>query len=151
GDLIVTSRMHTEASALLVKPDGAVLRETANIEMLDETRCGVSNVTEGEGPSMVGLDLGPVHVIAIPGLVPVNLIGLARLPSLALPSIVPARRRCALGARKNGGENDGVTCGAHRGQFRAIPGRDVHIDQRWARVPAQAQRSAPARRCNARR
>jgi len=52
GDLIVTSKMHaTEAPVLVVKPDGAVLRGAANIEVLDETTCRVSNVTEGEWPS----------------------------------------------------------------------------------------------------
>jgi hypothetical protein len=52
GDLIVTSRMHAaEAPVLIVKPDGAVLRGAAGIEMLDETTCRVSNVTEGEWPS----------------------------------------------------------------------------------------------------
>ena len=52
GDLVVASRMHApEAPVLIVKPDGAVLRGTASIEMLDETTCRVSNVTEGEWPS----------------------------------------------------------------------------------------------------
>jgi hypothetical protein len=59
GDLIVTSRMHSpEAPVLVVKPDGAVLRGTACIEMLDETTCRVSNVREGQWPSR-GLWVGP--------------------------------------------------------------------------------------------
>jgi hypothetical protein len=52
GDLIVTARVHSpEAPVLVVKPDGAVLRGAANIEMLDETTCRVSNVTEGAWPA----------------------------------------------------------------------------------------------------
>ena len=59
GDLIVTSRMHApEAPVLVVKPDGAVLRGTACIEMLDETTCRVSNVREGAWPSK-GVWIGP--------------------------------------------------------------------------------------------
>jgi hypothetical protein len=59
GDLIVTSRMHSpEASVLVVKPDGAVLRGAACIEMLDETTCRVSNVREGKWPSK-GVWVGP--------------------------------------------------------------------------------------------
>jgi len=61
GDLIVTSRMHSpEAPVLVVKPDGAVLRGTACIEMLDETTCRVSNVREGKWPSR-GVWIGPSH------------------------------------------------------------------------------------------
>jgi hypothetical protein len=52
GDFIVTARMHApEAPVLVIKPDGAVLRGTANIEMLDETICRVSDVTEGQWPA----------------------------------------------------------------------------------------------------
>jgi hypothetical protein len=59
GDLIVTSRMHSpDAPVLVVKPDGAVLRGTAYVEMLDETTCRVSNVREGEWPSR-GIWVGP--------------------------------------------------------------------------------------------
>jgi hypothetical protein len=59
GDLVVTSRMHApEAPVLIVKPDGAVLRGAACIEMLDETTCRVSNVREGEWPSK-GVWIGP--------------------------------------------------------------------------------------------
>jgi len=43
--------MAPEAPVLVVKPDGAVLRGAANIEMLDETTCRVSNVTEGAWPA----------------------------------------------------------------------------------------------------
>ncbi len=59
GDLVVTSRMCApEAPVLVVKPDGAVLRGTASIEMLDATTCRVSNVTEGAWPSK-GIWVGP--------------------------------------------------------------------------------------------
>jgi hypothetical protein len=59
GDLIVTSRMHSpEAPVLVVKPDGAVLRGTAYVEMLNETTCRVSNVREGKWPSK-GVWVGP--------------------------------------------------------------------------------------------
>jgi hypothetical protein len=59
GDLIVTSRMHaTEAPVLVVKPDGAVLRGTADLEFLDETTCRVSNVIEGKWPTK-GIWVGP--------------------------------------------------------------------------------------------
>ena len=59
GDLIVTARMHApEAPVLVVKPDGVVLRGAASIEMLDETTCRVSNVTEGAWPSR-GIWIGP--------------------------------------------------------------------------------------------
>jgi hypothetical protein len=59
GDLIVTSKMHaTEAPVLVVKPDGAVLRGTANIEFLDEHTCRVSNVIEGRWPAK-GVWVGP--------------------------------------------------------------------------------------------
>jgi hypothetical protein len=52
GDLIVSSRMHSpDAPVLVVKPDGAVLRGTAYVEMLDETTCRISNVREGAWPS----------------------------------------------------------------------------------------------------
>jgi len=44
--------MHaTEAPVLVVKPDGAVLRGTANIEMVDEHTCRVSDVVEGVWPN----------------------------------------------------------------------------------------------------
>jgi len=59
GDLIVTSRMHSpDAPVLVVKPDGAVLRGTAYVEMLDETTCRVSNVREGAWPPK-GVWVGP--------------------------------------------------------------------------------------------
>jgi hypothetical protein len=59
GDLIVTSRMHSpDAPVLVVKPDGAVQRGTAYVEMLDETTCRVSNVREGEWPAK-GVWVGP--------------------------------------------------------------------------------------------
>jgi hypothetical protein len=52
GDLIVTCRMHaTEAPVLIVKPDGAVMRGTANLEMLDETTYRVSDIIEGTWPA----------------------------------------------------------------------------------------------------
>ena len=52
GDLIVTSRMVAkEAPVLIVKPDGAVLRGTAGIDMLDERTYVVSNVIEGNWPA----------------------------------------------------------------------------------------------------
>src|SRR5262249_758172 len=52
GDLIVTSRMvDKEGPVLIVKPDGAVLRGTASIDMLDQTTYVVSNVTEGTWPA----------------------------------------------------------------------------------------------------
>jgi len=52
GDLIVTSRMVAkEGPVLIVKPDGAVLRGTASIDMLDQTTYVVSNVTEGTWPA----------------------------------------------------------------------------------------------------
>jgi hypothetical protein len=61
GDLIVTSRMHSpDAPVLVVKPDGAVLRGTAYVEMLDETTCRVSNVREGEWPAK-GVWVGPTE------------------------------------------------------------------------------------------
>jgi len=61
GDLIVTSKMHaTEAPVLVVKPDGAVLRGTANLEMLDEHTCRISNVREGEWPAK-GVWVGPTE------------------------------------------------------------------------------------------
>src|ERR1700759_2793557 len=48
GDLIVTPRMVArEGPVLIVKPDGAVLRGTGRIDMLDETTYVVSNVAEG--------------------------------------------------------------------------------------------------------
>ena len=59
GDLIVTPRMVAkEGPVLIVKPDGAVLRGTAYVEMLDETTCRVSNVREGKWPSR-GVWVGP--------------------------------------------------------------------------------------------
>ena len=61
GDLIVTSRMHaTEAPVLIVKPDGAVLRGTVNLEMRDEHTCRVSNVVEGKWPAK-GVWVGPTE------------------------------------------------------------------------------------------
>jgi len=52
GDLIVTPRMvAAEGPVLIVKPDGAVLRGTARIDMLDETTYVVSNVIEGQWPA----------------------------------------------------------------------------------------------------
>src|SRR6201996_6995932 len=52
GDLIVTSKMVAEEGpVLIVKPDGAVLRGTGRIDMLDETTYVVSNVVEGRGPA----------------------------------------------------------------------------------------------------
>jgi len=52
GDLIVTSRLvAAEGPVLVVKPDGAVLRGTAKIDMLDATTYLVSNVTEGQWPA----------------------------------------------------------------------------------------------------
>jgi hypothetical protein len=51
GDFIVTPRIHaTDTAVLVVKPDGAVLRGTANVEMFDETTYRVSAVREGEWP-----------------------------------------------------------------------------------------------------
>jgi hypothetical protein len=52
GDLIVTPRMVAkEGPVLIVKPDGAVLRGTAGIDMLNETIYVVSNVIEGTWPA----------------------------------------------------------------------------------------------------
>ena len=52
GDLIVTSRLVAkEGPVLIVKPDGAVLRGTAGIDMLDATTYVVSNVIEGKWPA----------------------------------------------------------------------------------------------------
>jgi hypothetical protein len=52
GDLIVTPRMHAKDSpVLVVKPDGMVLRGTADVDMLDETTYRVSNVREGQWPT----------------------------------------------------------------------------------------------------
>ncbi len=52
GDFIVTPRMVAkEGPVLIVKPDGAVLRGTAGIDMLDETTFVVSNVIEGKSPA----------------------------------------------------------------------------------------------------
>ena len=52
GDLIVTSRMvDKEGPVLIVKPDGAVRRGTASIDMLDATTYVVSNVIEGRWPA----------------------------------------------------------------------------------------------------
>ena len=51
GDLIVTSRMvDKEGPVLIVKPDGAVVRGIASIDMLDETTYVVANVIEGRWP-----------------------------------------------------------------------------------------------------
>jgi len=52
GDLIVTPKMvASEGPVLIVKPDGAVLRGTARIDMLDETTYVVSNVIAGQWPA----------------------------------------------------------------------------------------------------
>jgi len=52
GDLIVTPRMVAKAGpVLIVKPDGAVLRGTAGVDMLDETTYVISNVIEGKWPA----------------------------------------------------------------------------------------------------
>ena len=52
GDLIVTPKMVAEEGpVLIVKPDGAVLRGTGRIDMLDETTYVVSNVVEGRWPA----------------------------------------------------------------------------------------------------
>ena len=52
GDLIVTPKMVAEEGpVLIVKPDGAVLRGTGRIDMLDETTYVVSNVVEGSWPA----------------------------------------------------------------------------------------------------
>jgi hypothetical protein len=52
GDMIVTSRMVAlEGPVLVVKPDGAVLRGTARIDMLDATTYVISNVVEGSWPA----------------------------------------------------------------------------------------------------
>ena len=52
GDLIVTPRMVAqEGPVLIVKPDGAVLRGTGRIDMLDETTYVVSHVIEGTWPA----------------------------------------------------------------------------------------------------
>jgi len=51
GDLVVTSRMvDKEGPVLIVKPDGAVVRGIASIDMLDATTYVVSNVIEGRWP-----------------------------------------------------------------------------------------------------
>jgi hypothetical protein len=52
GDLVVTSRMvDKEGPVLIVKPDGAVVRGIASIDMLDATTYVVSNVIEGKWPA----------------------------------------------------------------------------------------------------
>ena len=52
GDLIVTPRVVArEGPMLIVKPDGAVLRGTAGVDMLDETTYVISNVIEGKWPA----------------------------------------------------------------------------------------------------
>ena len=52
GDLIVTPRIVSkEGPVLVVKPDGAVLRGTAGVDMLDETTYVISNVIEGKWPA----------------------------------------------------------------------------------------------------
>jgi hypothetical protein len=40
-----------EAPVLIIKPNGAVLRGTAGIDMLDETLYVISNVIEGTWPA----------------------------------------------------------------------------------------------------
>jgi hypothetical protein len=60
GDLIVTSRMvDKEGPVLIVKPDGAVVRGTAGIDMLDATTYVVSNVVEGKWPARAVWIAGP--------------------------------------------------------------------------------------------
>ena len=60
GDLIVTSKMvDKEGPVLIVKPDGAMLRGTAGIDMLDETTYVVSNVIEGRWPARAVWISGP--------------------------------------------------------------------------------------------
>src|ERR1700759_175398 len=60
GDLIVTPRMVArEGPVLIVKPDGAVLRGTGRIDMLDETTYVVSNVIEGSWPAKAIWISGP--------------------------------------------------------------------------------------------
>jgi len=60
GDLIVTSRLVSkEGPVLVVKPDGAVVRGTAGIDMLDETTYVVSNVIEGNWPAKPVWIAGP--------------------------------------------------------------------------------------------
>jgi len=60
GDLILTSRMVAkEGPVLIVKPDGAVLRGTAGIDMLDETTYVISNVIEGKWPAKAVWISGP--------------------------------------------------------------------------------------------
>ena len=60
GDLIVTPKMVAkEGPVLIVKPDGAVKRGTAGIDMLDETTYVVSNVIEGAWPARAIWISGP--------------------------------------------------------------------------------------------
>lgn len=60
GDLIVTSRMvDKEGPVLIVKPDGAVRRGIASIDMLDATTYVVSNVIEGKWPAKAVWIAGP--------------------------------------------------------------------------------------------
>jgi hypothetical protein len=60
GDLIVTSKMvDKQGPVLIVKPDGAVKRGTAGIDMLDETTYVVSNVIEGAWPARAIWIAGP--------------------------------------------------------------------------------------------
>lgn len=60
GDLIVTSKMVArEGPVLIVKPDGAVLRGTAGIDMLDQTTYVISNVIEGKWPARAIWISGP--------------------------------------------------------------------------------------------
>lgn len=52
GDFIVPSRLVAkEGPVLIVKPDGAVLRGTAAVDLLDETTFVISNVIEGQWPA----------------------------------------------------------------------------------------------------
>jgi hypothetical protein len=60
GDLIVTPKMVAEEGpVLIVKPDGAVLRGTARIDMLDETTYVISNVIQGSWPARAIWISGP--------------------------------------------------------------------------------------------
>lgn len=60
GDLIVTPKMVAkEGPVLVVKPDGAVLRGTAGVDMLDETTYVISNVVEGKWPAKAIWISGP--------------------------------------------------------------------------------------------
>jgi hypothetical protein len=60
GDLIVPSKMvDKQGPVLIVKPDSAVKRGTAGIDMLDETTYVVSNVIEGAWPARAIWISGP--------------------------------------------------------------------------------------------